>query len=340
MKVAILHRFTPDRIAETNASFKYLTEHHIGVELDVKTFKKFDRLNPIKKLLKSIFWIFYSPFLVMDEGYDIIYCDDSFPFYPLLVKLACPDSKVVIRLGDLHLMYYCSGLIYNFFHLFEIWTWKKVDMIIAISETMAEYIRKESGRDVKVVLDPVDLDQFDISWYPQEIPMVIFHGTITKNKGLDRLIEASKKLPHIRFRIIGNGEDLERLKKIAPKNVDFTGWIDFHSIRYHLSIASVGIAMRSKNQGNEYVVTSPFLQYNALGVPCAVSHRKVFDDMGYPYQFETTDELVALIKKLIDKPKSWQGYVKTHHGAKKIGREIWYQLSSLETKSRSSSRQA
>ena len=101
-KIAILHRFPKDQIRETNAAFPFIAREGV----DVLTFKKFERLHNVKKILKSIAWIFYSPLLVFGKSYSVIYCDDSFPFYSALVKLASPGSKVVKRMGDFHLMYY------------------------------------------------------------------------------------------------------------------------------------------------------------------------------------------------------------------------------------------
>src|SRR3990167_9192998 len=100
-KIALLHRYPAERIKETNAAFPYLRDKGI----DVLTFKTFDRTGHWKKFFKSLAWIFYAPFLVMGKRYDVIYCDDSYPFYPLLVKLMSPWSRVVTRLGGFHLMY-------------------------------------------------------------------------------------------------------------------------------------------------------------------------------------------------------------------------------------------
>ena len=334
MRVAILHRFPLEQIGETNASIHFLIEtiRGAGHKVDIKTFKKFNRLSPLIKLLKSILWIFYAPFTVILKGYDIIYIDDSFPYAPYLVKLVCPKSKVVIRLGDLHLMYYCSGKVYNFFHWFERKTWKKVDMILAISETMAEHLRIQTGKEIWTVLDPVNLDDFKVKWSPLPQKTVMFHGTITKNKGLDRLIFAAMALPEIKFVIIGEGEDMSRLQGIAPDNVIFQGHIPYKEIPFHLATANIGVAMRSRNRGNDYVVTSPFLQYSAIGVPCLVSRRQVFRDMKYLDQFNTTEELIELIKLRIKTPRSWKYYVKQNHDAEKIARQIWFLLSSLVKK--------
>src|SRR3990167_2914432 len=141
MRIGIMHRYPLDQIKETNASINYLIERikKDGHKVDILTFKKFDRINSFRKFWKSVFWVFYSPFLAFGKRYDILFLDDSYPFYPALVKLVSPKSKVIIRIGDFHLMYYYSGWVYKILHFLEKIAWEMSDGLIAISDTMANY---------------------------------------------------------------------------------------------------------------------------------------------------------------------------------------------------------
>ena len=322
-KIALLHRYTEDRIRETNAAFPYLKEKGI----DVLTFKSFDRTNNLKKFFKSLAWIFYAPMLVAGKNYDVIYCDDSFPYYYALVKLVSPKSKVILRLGDLHLMYYTSGLAYKFLHWLETIAWQFTDRIIAISDSMGDLVANEIRREVDVILDPVEPKDF-----PYKLCMnhgtVMFHGLLTKNKNVDILLEAAKLMPEIIFNIVGDGPDRKRLEKKAPINVFFKGWIPFKDIYRCIRRCAVGVALRSDNSGNEYVVTSPFLQYGIMGKPCLVTRRKVFGD--YEWQFSSVHELVRKLRILFVNPEEGErlrDYILENHQAKDIAEEIWSVLS-------------
>jgi len=319
MKIAILHRYPREIIKETNAAFPYLEKHGI----DVLTFKTFDRINQFKKFWKSILWIFYSPFLVFGKRYDILFLDDSYPFYPALVKLVSMKSKVIIRLGDFHLMYNYSGWLYEFLHYFEKIGWKMADNIISISEAMRWRLAEE-GFLSDVVLDPVDPKDFP---YKNKCisPIVMFHGVLTKNKNVDVLLDAARQMPDIDFIIVGDGPDLMRLRGIAPINVFFLGWKPFKDIHKEISTCAVGVALRSDNPGNEYVVTSPFLQYGVMGKPCLVTRRKVFGD--YEWQFTGAEELVDKLKVLLKKPweegQKLRTFILENHDAEKKACEIW-----------------
>ena len=340
-KIALLHRYPQDIIRETNAAFPYLLkmgflkplDYRPGAvnylnKIDVLTFKKFNRVNGWKKFWKSIAWIFYAPCLVAGRGYDVIYCDDSYPFYPALVKMFSPRSRVVIRLGDLHLLYYYSGWVYKVLHFLEKIAWIMADEIIVISEVMADYIQEEIGKRPKVALDPVDPKDFPIGG-SYNSGAVMFHGTLTKNKNVDVLLEAAELLPDVDFTIIGDGPDMARLQKKAPANVYFYGWAPFNSIYQHIARCSIGVALRSDNPGNEYVVTSPFLQYGIMGKPCLVTERKVFGT--YQWQFSGSVELAQKIKKVMRYPlegKKLREFILENHDAEKIGDAIWKILTS------------
>ncbi len=333
MKICILHRFPQEHIKETNASFPYILRENV----EVKTFKSINRINNKLKYLKSLLWIFYAPFLVLGRNYDVIYCDDSFPFYPILVKIASPKSKIVLRLGDLHLCYYFSGQAYDILHRIEKIGWDKADRILAISETMAEYIREETDTEVEVILDPIDPRDFPIKTEEKSNHVrVMFHGLLTANKNVDMLVEAAKKLPDINFYIIGDGPEFSRINAIAPKNLFMLCWQPFPIIHNWINRCDIGIALRGKNFGNEVVVTSPFLQYSIMAKPCIVSARKVFDDMDYLWQFDTLQELIEMIQMFSDKEfakhegEKMRKYILGNHDAKKIGEQIYGILSNIE----------
>jgi glycosyltransferase involved in cell wall biosynthesis len=341
-KIAILHRYPKDQIRETNAAFPHILERAQWDEIkkasvpggvgridpvDVLTFKKFNRLHNAHKIAKSIAWIFYAPLLVFGRGYSVIYCDDSFPFYAALVKLASPGSKVIKRMGDFHLMYYCTGPLYWFFHFFEWLEWEIVDKIFAISKVMQDKIVSEirtwDKPKVYAILDPVDPNNFPIC-RKEDHGTVMFHGLLTRNKNVDVLLAAAERLPKILFVIVGDGPDRERLEDLAPSNVRFTGWVPFHKIVSILNTCSVGVALRSDNPGNDYVVTSPFLQYSILAKPCLVTRRRVYGD--YPWQFTGVEDLVKGIKELMSRPeegKKMREYVLKYHNAKEIGTQIY-----------------
>jgi glycosyltransferase involved in cell wall biosynthesis len=177
-----------------------------------------------------------------------------------------------------------------------------------------------------VVLDPIDpLDWLSANTLKDKSKkIVMFHGLLTRNKNVRLLLEAALFLPNVHFCIIGDGPYKRYLEIGAPKNVEFTGWIPFHNMYSKINNCDIGVALRSDNPGNNYVVTSPFLQYGIMGKPCLVTKRAVFG--WYDWQFEGVNELVAKIKALLSRPEEGEKlrkYVLENHDAKKIANQIW-----------------
>jgi glycosyltransferase involved in cell wall biosynthesis len=263
--------------------------------VEIRTFRTFNRFR--FKLIKSLAWIAFAPFLVVGRGYDVIYCDDSFPYYAGLVKLVCPRARVIKRLGDLHLMYYFSGWVYRFFHWFERWEWYFCDRILPVSDAMRRYIWDDGDLNVwaasRVVLDPVDMEKFKPKPSEQFVD-VMFHGTLGKNKGIEMVVDAATRLPTVKFVVVGAPIP----KQYVVPNLTFLGWIPFEGIQHVLARTRIGLALRAPNPGNEFVYTQPYLQYAAMGIPVLVSEREVFKD--YFWRFKNVDEMVEQIKLLLD----------------------------------------
>lgn len=329
MKIALLHRYPIRQIPATNAALIYMLKDLSAVI----TFRKFNRHSPFKAI-KSVAWIIYAPLRMLFTRYDIIYCDDSFPFYCGLVKLVRPNATVVLRLGDLHLMYYFRGRLYRWLHKLEVWSWNKVDAILPISETMSKYVKTQTNTKVITVLDPVDTKHFKPSNYERRL-IVMWHGLITRNKGLDVILETALLLPGVIFWILGDGPDKPRLIKKAPRNVLFLGHEPFERVPAIINECEVGLAIRADIPGNDYVVTSAWLQYLAMNKPCIASARKVYDDIGYKSQFVSAQDLSSKITYLLKNPqknRNGREYIKKNHDANHIGRKIIWTLKSVALK--------
>jgi glycosyltransferase involved in cell wall biosynthesis len=111
---------------------------------------------------------------------------------------------------------------------------KQPDYIVANSYFVKEWIKKRYNREATVIYPPVDLTKFELNSKKQDYYVAV--GRIVKVKRFDILVEAfnrnKKKLV-----IIGDGQNLAELKKMAQSNISFTGFLDTDQLKDYISNA-------------------------------------------------------------------------------------------------------
>ena len=253
MKICILHRYPLSEIKETNPSFslfvdKLLSAGHkvffVSCRKGEEYFPnknviykelsfKIDRSSPKDKLFKSLLFILAAPFKVCQlckkEHLDLVYCDDSLPFYGYLIKTIV-KTKTIIRLGDLQTAYMFADrgkvgkFLFKILFAFERHMWRKVDRIIAISDAFKTFLVDNGIQESKigVVPESIEVEMFRAQTSTVEIRkryginndilLIMFHGVITRCKGLSTLLRAVplifKQFPAAKFMIIGDGPEL------------------------------------------------------------------------------------------------------------------------------------
>ena len=109
------------------------------------------------------------------------------------------------------------------FVLTDLRIWDKIsadrpDFFIANSSTVKHRINKYYKKESTVIYPPVDVDNYKIS--NTEKKYFLAGGRIVYYKRFDLIIEAFRSTEK-RLKIFGTGPLLEKLKKIAPPNVEF-----------------------------------------------------------------------------------------------------------------------
>lgn len=110
-------------------------------------------------------------------------------------------------------------------HKLRIWdhvTANGVDRFVANSRFIARRIMKTYRRKSEVVYPPVDTRSFT----PGDSPRGDEYVTISRLVGykrIDLLLEAFRRMPDRNLAIMGKGEELQRLRSIAPPNVRVLG---------------------------------------------------------------------------------------------------------------------
>ncbi len=100
---------------------------------------------------------------------------------------------------------------------------QRVDQYIANSTHIQAKIREHYGRDSAVIYPPVKTERFQVSPHPSA-DYYLATGRLVPYKKFDLLAETFNALG-LRLKIAGTGPELERLRRMAKKNVEVLGYV-------------------------------------------------------------------------------------------------------------------
>jgi len=199
------------------------------------------------------------------------------------------------------------------------------DVIICVSEFLAEELKTRLGRaDDRVfgITNGVDTDRFcpaDSKVEPT-VPIVLYVGRVSPEKGPDLLVKAAVRLANgkrqFKIRIVGssnfNANDPltvyeQELRKIAaqiPDNVEFIPFVDRSKVVNQYHRASIFCAPSNCDEGCSLTVPEAM----ACGLPTVASRRggipEVGGDAALYFVPPNTNELAERLEYLIDNPEA------------------------------------
>jgi len=102
----------------------------------------------------------------------------------------------------------------------------RVDTFVANSENIAKRIKKVYRRDSIVVYPPLFTDKFKL--VTQKEDYYVSASRLVPYKKVELAIQAFKKLPDKRLKVIGDGPELVKLKQLAKgsKNIEILGYLE------------------------------------------------------------------------------------------------------------------
>ena len=107
---------------------------------------------------------------------------------------------------------------------------QRVDYFIAGSYNAAKRIKKYYRRESDVIHSPLDTSLFEISSDVEDYYLIV--SRLNAYKRIDIAINAFNELG-LPLKIIGDGPDLQRLKKMAKPNIQFLGRVSDDELREH-----------------------------------------------------------------------------------------------------------
>ena len=144
---------------------------------------------------------------------------------------------------------------------------RAADLVVADTEANAAFLCDMGGLPPdRVAVIPVGADErlFRPGWEPQDPPL--FVGKLIPLHGLETILEAARRAPHLRIRIAGSGQ-LEGLVAQRPGNVVWIPWIPYGELPQALRRAAAALGVFGTSDKARRVIPNKAYQALACGVP-------------------------------------------------------------------------
>lgn len=97
-------------------------------------------------------------------------------------------------------------------------------LMLANSSYVRSRIQRVYGRDSRVVHPPVDLSDAEMQTNKDDYYVVA--SFLVPYKRVDLVVKAFNEMPNRRLLVVGQGQEEKKLRAIANKNINFTGYVD------------------------------------------------------------------------------------------------------------------
>ena len=132
-----------------------------------------------------------------------------------------------------------KGIFAKFFlHYLRMWDAQssaRVNAYIANSHYVARRIKKFYQKEALVIYPPVNLDYFDLEKNKEDYYLTA--SRMVPYKKIDLIVEAFSHMPDKKLIVVGDGPEMEKIKKKAKKNVEILGFQNDDVLRTYLQKA-------------------------------------------------------------------------------------------------------
>lgn len=123
----------------------------------------------------------------------------------------------------------------HYLRLFDVASANRVDAFVANSQHVARRIWKTYRRRAAVVYPPVDTSAFALHEAKEEYYVTV--SRLVPYKRMDLIVRAFALRPDRELIVIGDGPELDALRRLAPPNVAVLGFQPFEVVRHYMQRA-------------------------------------------------------------------------------------------------------
>jgi glycosyltransferase involved in cell wall biosynthesis len=293
-----------------------------------------DEKGPVSYLFKLLLFFVRSAWLVTKrhwrEPYAIIHVHsvpDFEVFATLIPRLM--GARVILDIHDIVPEFYASKfkveegtLVFRLLVLLERLSIAYSNHVIISNHLWYEKITKRSVRPEKctAIINYPDLSIFRSRQRvvpPNGEFVMCYPGTLNWHQGLDLAVEATALLhdrtPNLRFRIIGDGPDREKLRTMIEQRhlqdcVSLEGFIPIEQVADTMANVDLGVVPKRKDSFGNEAFSTKIMEFMAMNVPVIASRTRIDEyyfneDMVQFFESENVEDLAAKILDLMRNPE-------------------------------------
>jgi glycosyltransferase involved in cell wall biosynthesis len=189
-----------------------------------------------------------------------------------------------------------ANLILDYIKNFDLKTTSRIDYLIANSNYIKERIKRIYNRDAYVIYPPVDINKFSLNEKKDNFYLTV--SRLVPYKKVSLIVEAFNRMTDKRLVVIGDGPDMEKIKKIARKNIEVLGFQPDIVVKRYLESAKAFVFAGEEDFGIVLV------EAQSAGTPVVAYRRGGASEIvlegvsGIFFDSQTPDAIIDAIKKL------------------------------------------
>jgi len=202
----------------------------------------------------------------------------------------------------------------HIFNWMEKWGASRIDCIIAATDDIAEKFRR-TGNVALIKNYPMVEHIIPRNRHGKEHPLVIYAGVLSKERGIDEIVQAMQYLNDSRMpRLVLYGnfdskfyqETVHKLKGFDK--VEYRGWLQPEALWQEMGFATIGIICFHPEPNHIKAMPNKLFEYMAAGLPVIVSNfplwRKIVEENGCGLTVNplSPQEIAKAVRYLLDNP--------------------------------------
>lgn len=295
-----------------------------------------NRANPRDKITKTLLWYFWLPIIGIRcrfNGTRLIWNDETVPLTAPILRFFF-GKNIAITVMDFFMRIYTDKhprlhWLRDVIEHIDFATWKKLPLIFTKVLYTQEFLAAHGvPREIMhLYRNPVDHTKF----HPVDKPtrqatrakfgftdddiVLSHHGILHPNKGNDWIFHCLEKLkselPSLKYLLIGNGPEMDNLKKLAKKTgiedrVVFAGWLPSEkALNDALASADIGLVMRIGQETDHFHMTDTLAHEMACGKPILAVNLKGIAEVihdgenGFLFSPDHSEEFLTKLRRMV-----------------------------------------